>query len=169
MIDLSPNIVSMEASRKKDIVEQAESLSITYSTPPIPVLEIAEQNGIDVVFSDFKDHSKTIAGFVDFKSARMLVNDELSVQKKAFTMAHELGHWVLHRSLFEQSPDDYAIMPRFQKPDLTSPFEVEANLFAGRLLVPAKLLDPVRKNPVGILAEIFMLSISDMEARLLDD
>ena len=166
MVTKKHHMYIMEKSRKKYIIEKAESFVLPYSVPPIPVLEIAERNDVDVVFSDLKQFSDNVSGFIDFQNSKMLVNDEMNLKQKAFTMAHEFGHWILHKELFESNPSQYAVMPRMQRPDLTSKFEVEANLFASRLLMPAHLLDCVKGNPVSTLARVFMVSQTDMSARL---
>lgn len=143
----------------------ADNLAADYSSPPIPVVEIAEQNGVDVVFAEFGAHSDAVAGFCDFEDKQIVVNDADSFGRKMFTIAHELGHWVLHRGFFEREPGKYAVLPRFQKPE-KNPFEQEANCFAAELLVPRHLLLPVKHAGVATLAEIFGVSREMMEFRL---
>ena len=50
----------------------ADELTKDYGSPPIPVLEIAEKCGVDVVFANFDE---AVAGFCDFSSAKLFVND----------------------------------------------------------------------------------------------
>lgn len=76
-----------------------------YSKPPIPVVEIAESNGVDVVFADFGAHSDKVAGFCDFKKAKLYVNKNDIRERQLFTIAHEFGHWVLHREDFLLHPN----------------------------------------------------------------
>ncbi len=40
--------------------KKAEELTAVYSSPPIPVLEIAQSNGVNVVFSNFGKHSDKV-------------------------------------------------------------------------------------------------------------
>ena len=162
-------INSMTTQQSKDIVTKAEHLANRYSVPPIPVLEIAEREGIDVVLVDIDQHEKTVAGFVDFAGSRMFINNALSNEQKAETMAHELGHWLLHKEVFAAEPEKYAIMPRFTRPDLTSQYEIEANKFAAHLLIPSNLLEPVRKQPPAMLAKLFLVSTDLIEERLKSD
>lgn len=144
----------------------ANELSAEFSSPPIPVLEIAERNGVDVVFADFGNLKDKVAGFCDFKEQKLFVNDADPFSRQMFTMAHELGHWMLHRSIFEADPERYPVLPRFHEPDMNDPLEMEANSFAANLLVPERLLKPVRSAPVSALASTFGVSISMMEVRL---
>ncbi len=143
----------------------ADQLTDIYSSPPIPVLEIAEKNGIAVHFSEFGKHSSTIAGFCDFEEPAIYVNDADSFERKMFTIAHELGHWMLHRKIFAADPDAYVVLPRFQKA-VGNNLEREANGFAKSLLVPRKLLAPVRNAGPAILADLFGVSREVMENRL---
>jgi Zn-dependent peptidase ImmA (M78 family) len=145
--------------------ETANKLTEKYSSPPIPVVEIAEGNGIAVHFSDFGKHSANIAGFCDFEEPAIYVNNSDSFGRKMFTIAHELGHWMLHRDFFEANPKEYAVLPRFQKA-VKNIFEREANCFAAELLVPKGLLLPIKDAGVARLADLFGVSREAMENRL---
>jgi Zn-dependent peptidase ImmA (M78 family) len=144
---------------------KADELTQRYTVPPIPVVEIAEGNGVNVVFAAFGKHSDTIAGFCDFNERQIVVNDDDNVGRKMFTIAHEFGHWILHKQFFESDPDSYAVLPRFRRP-AQNPFEQEANCFAAELLVPKHLLAPIRSAGIAKLAEIFGVSREMMEFRL---
>lgn len=155
-----------ERPRWRDVKAKADQLSDRYSAPPIPVLEIAERCGVDVVFADFGDATDKVAGFCDFPEAKLYVNDDDAVERQMFTIAHELGHWVLHKPIFEADPDRYPVLPRFQSPDRSDPLEKEANSFAANLLVPERLLKPVMSASVASLASAFNVSLTMMEFRL---
>lgn len=144
----------------------ADRLSAPYTAPPIPVLEIAEQNGVDVVIADFGENSAKVAGFCDFKNAKIYVNVGDRVDRQSFTIAHELGHWMLHKDIFINEPDRYPVLPRFSSPNREDPLEKEANKFAACLLVPERLLRPVKDVPISELARIFGVSRTMMEFRI---
>jgi len=156
----------VDRPRYKLAKNEAEKIIEKYTSPPIPVLEVAENNGVDVVFTGFGVHKDKVAGFCDFKNAKLYINNEDPINRKTFTMAHELGHWILHRELFLSDPDSYKILPRFQKIDSHNNLEVEANTFAANLLVPKELLLPVKDAPSAVLAGIFNVSRAMMEIRL---
>lgn len=145
---------------------RADRLTERYQSPPIPVIEIAESNGVDVVFANFGAHNQRVAGFCDFKSAKLYVNKDDRQERQFFTIAHELGHWILHRNIFLAHPEQYPVLPRFQSVEHHSPMEQEANHFAANLLVPAQLLLPVIRAPVSTLAAIFRVSRTMMEFRV---
>lgn len=83
-------------------------------------------------------------------------------------MAHELGHWLLHREYFLNSSDLYPVLPRFNKVDYSNSMEIEANQFAANLLVPERLLRPLRGQIVSpsAMARLFFVSLTMMEIRL---
>ena len=150
-----------------DLAEQrANELTAGYTSPPIPVLEIAERRGVDVVFATFGEYNDKVAGFCDFRKQKLYVNANDLRNRQNFTIAHELGHWELHRHHFLEYPNQYPILPRFASPDNSNPFEKEANTFAANLLVPKRLLLPVKSAPVSALADIFDVSREMMEYRL---
>lgn len=146
--------------------EKANELSEGYTSPLIPVFEIAEENGVNVVFADFLEYSEKVSGFCDFENAKLFVNKSDSTNRQSFTIAHELGHWILHRNLFEAEPETYPVLPRFSKTDDSNPLEQEANHFAANLLVPKRLLKPLIHAPVSFLADVFGVSRIMMEYRV---
>lgn len=145
---------------------RADDFTKGFTSPPIPVVEIAESNGVDVIFADFGNHTATVAGFCDFGAAKLYVNKADQLERQRFTVAHEFGHWVLHRDFYLENPEKYPVFPRFQSVDHKNPFEQEANNFAACLLVPERLLKPVVKSPVSALASVFRVSKTMMEYRL---
>lgn len=156
----------LERPRWNEVKARADELTAVYSSPPIPVLEIAENHGVDVVFASFGGAGESVAGFCDFENAKLYVNAADQIERQTFTIAHELGHWLLHRPFFEANPEKYNILPRFQQVFENDPFEKEANSFAANLLVPKRLIAPVKGAPVEKLADIFAVSRTMMEFRL---
>lgn len=102
---------------------------------PVNVYELARAEGFDVLSGDFKD--KTTAGMYDRGSKRIYISKSDPYQRKAFTIAHELGHYELHRDM------DTERFYRKQVEDPSSPSDIqeqEANWFAASLLMPRDLL-----------------------------
>lgn len=127
------------------------------------MIEIAESNGVHVVFADFGEHSEKVAGFCDFEAEKLYVNKADQTERQFFTIAHEFGHWILHREFFLENPQKYSVLPRFQSVGRHDLYEQEANKFAACLLVPERLLVPVSKAPVSALAKVFKVSKTMME------
>lgn len=160
--------MGLHSTRWNLAVSEANRFTEQYSAPPIPVVEIAEGNGVDVVFADFGVYRETVAGFCDFRAAKLFVNRADKLERQLFTIAHEFGHWVLHREFFLKNPDKYPVFPRFQSGASKNAYEQEANKFAANMLVPDRLLRPVSSAPVSVLANIFKVSKTMMEFRLQD-
>lgn len=82
-----------------DIKLRAELLRKKYdlTKPPYNAETIAENEGVDVQFVNFSpEASKKIHGFYDHDEKRIYVNTDDEPQEKLFTIAHELGHHLLH-------------------------------------------------------------------------
>lgn len=143
----------------------AEKMAGPYTRPPIPMVEVARRSKVIVVPQTFKGLEDRVAGICQFDSGKIHVNVADPPAHQSYTIAHELGHWVLHRSLFLEQPDLYVPLPRLQDPPAT-PFEEEARTFADNLLVPKRLLSPVRTAPPVDLARIFGVPLEVIERRL---
>lgn len=159
-------LMEITSPRWSRVKASANNLTADFSAPPIPVLEIAESNGVDVVFAGFGELTDKVSGFCDFKAAKLFVNEADQLNRQLFTIAHEFGHWMLHRPIFEADPDRYPVLPRFSDPNRDDVLEKEANCFAANLLVPEKLLKPIKNAPVAALASAFGVSVTMMEFRL---
>ena len=109
---------------------------------PVPVEEIAEQFlGYEIEFAEtgiFSDPD--VLGGIDFERNKIYVNVSVADHdgRYSFTVAHELGHHVLHRGhyLQNQSSDDQKLLCRMtgRKPQI----EMEADQFAAALLIPSE-------------------------------
>lgn len=142
------------------------------ASPPVPIVDLAESYGFRVRAVDFAEYSTGVAGFIDPKAGVIFVNKDDSDHRKAFTIAHELGHYLLHRTELEKNPN-LSILFRIPlgSPD-PNPLEQEANAFAGRLLVPSDLLRDYLKEGVReptVLSDIFGVSQDVIIYRLKDE
>jgi Zn-dependent peptidase ImmA (M78 family) len=117
--------------------------------PPVPVVELAKNYGYEVLESDLP---LDVAGFVDPKKHIIYINATDSDTRKAFTIAHELGHIKMHGKELEKNPDIGILYrkPLGQRDSDTK--ESAANYFAACLLVPEKMLNETFKR-YGKLAD----------------
>lgn len=166
---------------KTDVSQRAteflERWAITAA--PVQVEHIAAACGIQIVRSAaewsesgflLRDGSRTIMG----------INSRNSPKRQRFTMAHELGHWLLHdgkpliidQSIMINKRDDVSSQA-------TDAEEIEANQFAAEFLMPtnfiAQALDREMKLGVGSrdelitsLARTFEVSNDAMGWRLIN-
>lgn len=92
------------------------------------------------------------------------VNKEHHVNRQRFTLAHELAHYVLHKSVSESFTDTV-----FFRGASVNNFEYAANEFAAKLLMPEnKVREVVRSgtNNIKALAESFGVSVAAMLYRV---
>jgi hypothetical protein len=131
---------------------------------PIPIEEIIELKiGLNIFPFPrlFKDHA--LNGFLSRDLSTINVDDyqyEQLNEKYRFTIAHELGHYILHKSFYEKLPlfeeaDDY-IKWRLSIPreDITW-FETHGDWFAEQVLVPTAPLENICREVVDKYKRIF--------------
>jgi Zn-dependent peptidase ImmA (M78 family) len=111
--------------------------------PPVPVDLLARLVGAKIRYEQF-DGDGDVSGLVRRRpdgSAIIGVNAANSLRRQRFTIAHEVGHLLLHLD------EDFHIDERFPigfRSEVSSlavdPREIEANQFAAELLMPASFL-----------------------------
>jgi hypothetical protein len=93
----------------KDIGRLAERLVGTTGHAgeiPVPIENIIEELGLNIVPMPGLKRSYDIEGFLTPDRSAIYVDEYYSDQYEArarFTLAHELGHWELHREFFEHT------------------------------------------------------------------
>jgi Zn-dependent peptidase ImmA (M78 family) len=103
---------------------------------PFPVEEIARQRRIELVF-DALESADDVSGFYFREGERRVigVNSAHPRVRQRFTIAHELGHALLHDA--EGLHLDQAFMFRDSRSALAiDPDEIDANAFAAGVLMP---------------------------------
>lgn len=157
------------------------------STPPIPVVDIADELGIQVRFQPFTGQSD-VSAVLKRKGEKAVigVNSLHSSTRQRFSIAHELGHYYLHKE--EQLFIDFGSMIR--RPSVhyrnavsgqaSDRYEIDANSFAAALLMPKGMVrreftalldqtpDLTSENVVTEMARRFHVSRDAMNYRLLN-
>lgn len=128
------------------------------SSPPIDLVKIADGEGLNIAIAEFKEGN--VSGFIDLDKKLILVNKYDSAARQRFTIAHELGHWVLHQPELIENRDIVVFYRKELEEKETDPLEQEANCFAANLLVPTSLLDALLNVSFSdkTIAEIFRVS-----------
>lgn len=120
--------------------------------PEVPLAEIVEANGLEIFRYDFGDYSRQVMGAINFDRAKpaIYLNKHSHPNNQQFTLAHELGHYVLdHRDDSVQFRIDFESDIYPQKPEVRMQ-ELEANYFAGALLMPANLIrERLKREDLG--------------------
>lgn len=126
--------------------------------PPVLAYELAENYGLKVTVAEFDDEN--VSGMLDISERKIIVNRKESIARHSFTIAHELGHWILHVKSGALK-DDFEVL--YRKPlgiHEDNWMEKEANWFAANLLVPAQMLKKFESISQEDAARIFQVSPS---------
>lgn len=132
--------------------------------PPVDPVVIARNEGVRVKFVLFSGASEGVSGLFDFASNEILVNNSEAGVRQTFTIAHELGHKVLHAEWAESGL--YQVLWRDPSKQNKDRREQEANAFAADLLMPKTLLDDYRQLTTSQLARLFAVSEIAMSHRI---
>jgi Zn-dependent peptidase ImmA (M78 family) len=143
---------------------------------PVPVERLAEMIGAEIRYEPFEGDMSGLA-HRDAKGRSIIgVNSAHPQTRCRFTIAHEIGHLLLHSDEDFHVDEGLPVWFRTQgQKTLSNDKEVEANQFAAELLMPLSLLQvEVGKLPENIdvdeaitgLADRFSVSVQAMTIRL---
>lgn len=126
---------------------------------PIPVISLCTQAGIEVRYDALLSGSRN-SGYTTVAADKpfILIDPEISAERKRFTIAHELGHIILGHV------GRYQLVAREPDPK-DNPVEQAANVFASRLLAPACVLWGCRVKSPGEIARLCGISLTAAEYR----
>ncbi len=148
-----------------DLLEKYQTWKESPLAAPIDVDEIIEGYfKIYLEFGDLKEHLSISdvlgAAWFDEKIIRIDSSLEEKEGRLSFTMAHEVGHWWMHRPIYEMgklslqlfsydksAPPSSAIVCRSTMKK--EPAEWQADQFAGMLLMPASLMQESKLSVYG--------------------
>lgn len=143
-------------------------------TPPINISLLLQRLGIKEVAADFSDIEKILQydsgeilgiTFAQEKQVGIFYRSSDSINRRRFTMAHEIAHCCLHTDTLT----DKHIELRSSKTQ-NDPREYNANVFAGELLIPESSLKMIYEQllvpSLSGLSEIFQVSTNVMAKRL---
>jgi len=127
------------------------------TAPPIPIDEIVELYlGLHLTFDDMQE----LFGVADVHGALWVNDRRVGIDQRLeptanpsmlgryrFTLAHEAGHWRLHRHLFQRRANQVTLLAEnAERPEYicrssdNEPIEYQANRFASCLLMPREML-----------------------------
>jgi len=108
--------------------------------PPVPVEDIARNLGLIVTFAPY-DGEMSGALIRDGTRAVVGVNALHPPKRQRFTIAHEIGHFLLHEGRPLLTDRSFKVNRRDTISSLAiDPEEVEANGFAAELLMPEQFM-----------------------------
>lgn len=169
-----------------DIERKAQELldSFNMANLPIPVEDVAKKLGLNVIAFDF---GSDVSGVLHIKKETSSIgyNPNESKVRQRFTIAHELGHFMLHHEadkVFIDNEKYYQLIKfRSEKTNLSTEdfkHEKEANSFAAALLMPLSLVkqeltayagfDLSDSSMITDLAKKFEVSTQAMSFRIIN-
>lgn len=132
-------------------------------SPPVPVDVLIRRQGIEIARKNLDDETSGFV-YVDSKTNSTVIGLNVSHSKtrQRFTLAHELGHFVMHKTtgghLHVDEKDFFVRFRDKHSGDGSDQQEKEANAFAAELLMPKHFLErDVKQLKDGV-------SISDEKA-----
>lgn len=164
--------------RAKKIERLVEQLLVhcNISSPPIDVFSIARNKDINIIQGDLGDVSGILLR--EGSLVTIGVNQNHSEARKRFTIAHEIGHFILHGDEALHVDKVFAIKLRNQvSSEAIDLGEIEANKFAAELLMPTNMvhqriqelpevLDYEKDAVIRNMAKVFNVSQQAMTIRL---
>ncbi|MDF2790133.1 MAG: ImmA/IrrE family metallo-endopeptidase [Neobacillus sp.] len=144
----------MNINRKKEVILVAYSIFQMFPirnplryNPQVTLSFLTSKNDIDVDMINITSDSVSGKLDIDLFGISILINKNMIAPRRYFTLAHELGHFYLHRDKKSQSPQTFRdtrksiIEANIEMLNNTiDPFEQEANLFASEMLIPKSVL-----------------------------
>lgn len=161
----------------------------------IPIENIIEWNGLTLEFQYLRKNGRILGKTVfddgleavydmerrqyilfPVKAGTILIDaslceEERSTGRLRFTEAHELGHWILHKELYEGTGESAALQPAVKETDM----EIQANMLGSALLMPMPMVKRCfyqlrsgrdDQSLVWDMAERFQVSRQAMRIRL---
>ena len=120
-------------------------------TLPVPVGDLARKMGVEIRYSPFDGD---ISGMVFRHEERVVigVNSLHHPNRQRFTIAHEIGHFLLHKGKEVHVDRTFRVNLRNDvSSQATDPTEIEANRFAAELLMPYDMIiDDLVKHGIDV-------------------
>ena len=133
------------ALKATELINGFQALAKYDVKPPIPLEDIIERYlGLRLLYNDLtRVFGKEVLGAVYVEAKAICINERLfessSEGRLVFTIAHEVGHWVLHRQYIEaQEKNASKQVIVSKKGNSKDTIEWQADYFASCLLMPEK-------------------------------
>ncbi len=131
--------------------------------PPVDLGKVAKKYGLSLKKVNFSEPDAL--GQLDRVSKTIYVADGEYFPRVSFTIAHELGHYILHK---DKQKDTFWRLDTVNLEMQDKTEEAEANTFAASLLMPKPLIEIwwSKTKDVTLMASVFGVSQAAMAYRL---
>lgn len=132
-----PYVSEDELERLAMELREKKGLGSSKLIPDENLIDLILRAGYEIVIDEFPNNN---LGLLNFKDKKVVINSKLEVGSPIwrFTLAHELGHAILHQRYFEMGLA--SVLADSDNTYLTQSdadrIEIQANLFASFLLMP---------------------------------
>jgi Zn-dependent peptidase ImmA (M78 family) len=147
--------------------------------PPVSVKDIVKKEGLKLISYDLGEEVSGIL-VIENGAGTIGYSSENSRVRQRFTIAHELGHFILHNTTNSEVFVDRDFIVKYRTDKKYTQAEIrqeqEANAFAAALLMPKEMLqaelakkdyqDLSETEFIAAMAKIFDVSIPAMTFRL---
>lgn len=133
--------------KAEEVLQKAKSLEFYDNNKATPLDQIAEIIlDCNIIYEDLDQYQYGLLGIADYKQKIIWINQSLDCYEDYnlsdegrlnFTLAHEIGHFVLHKKLYEN--DNFFDLHNETNPNIKR-IEIQANIFAEMLMMPRKLI-----------------------------
>lgn len=149
-------------------------INIYTERAPVDVEGLVLALGLNLTFTNL---GSEVSGMIEKEGEKfnIIINENDSEKRKRFTIAHELGHYILHRDKIENGVEDdrayrsLGLMGKYKNTKIGKKEESQANQFAATLLMPWNLIKTLKANGItdlSVLAEKLMVSQKVIKIRL---
>ncbi len=156
-------------------IEKIKRFMSTQVSGPVDIEGLAKFLGLYLDMDAYLDPE--ISGQIELTSLgayKISINKQDSGFRKRFTLAHEIGHYVLHRDLIGSGLDDNKAYRstnagNFSNTKIKPWHETEANRFAARTLMPSDLTlrtYKANRQDINETAKALRVSKPAMEIRI---
>ena len=149
--------------------EQMKIIRNFQQQAPVLVVKIARALGLRVFKSTLPENVSGMLKMDPNATAgySIYVNQSHPDTRRRFTIAHEIGHFILHKNLLRDGIVEDALL---RAEGLSNTTETEANSFAADILMPWNLIRQLQDNGIntieGLAAEL-RVSTDAMSVRLI--
>ena len=158
-----------------NLSEQLGIINRHMEKAPVDVFGMANELGLNCHFAYLEDEISGMLEKVSEDSYRVTANASHPKTRQRFTVAHEIGHYILHRKLIGDGVDDNRAyrsteLGKYHNTAIGPKQETEANKFAASVLMPIALIrGELAEDPTiiaDILAHKFEVSKMAMQIRM---
>lgn len=169
----------LDRETQRIIGEVKQEVTGYYKHTLLDLDAVCSANSIELLEGRFEDENQSGAIYKENEQWFIVVNEDHPINRKRFTIAHELGHFfavdkdsiqaVVHFENQNEVIKDYSLMKRTEEiEDGAYQIERQANMIAAAILMPDDMVRTLydKKLSLSELAEQFGVSEAAMDNKL---